>query len=490
MKILFIYPDVITKMINFCPAIEVLSAVLKRDGQQVGLIHVNNEYATKYDRETILGLAWDYDLFAITSTSFNYKYANEIAGWLKETYPNILRVLGGYHATTQPDDFWTSNFDAFCVGEGEEPMLDLVHALRLNQEWTRIPNFITWRGVNPVRGFKKNLDELPYLDFDIMDTKTILDCRGGWLSISFARGCPFSCTFCYNHLLRAVEMGKDDKMSDYLRRRTAENAINELESLAKRFPVKFFNIDDDLLLTNKKWMRDFTDGYRKRIYEPFGIKYVINARADHLTEEMVQLLAVSGCKEARVGFETGNEGVRNELLNKKITDASIEKAFKLLKKYGVMSMAFAMMGVPGESWDTFFDTINATIRFQPALIRMTFLFPYKRTRIYEICEEMGVLKEGYEDEDNRDLRSPLNFDEITDQEIFCFRFLFPWYVNAWWHDDENYYDAIAVFKDLSLDELESNIPRILRIDKLLSDMCGLAHYRYYPNNVDYFELID
>ena len=489
MKILFIYPDVITKMINFCPAIEVLSAVLKRDGCDVALLHVNNEYAITYDKEIITGLAWDYDLFAFTATSFNYKYANEIAGWLEEAYPSVLRILGGYHATTQPDDFYTSNFDAFCVGEGEEPMRDMVHALNFGEDWTKTSNLVTWRGANPVRGFIKDLNSLPYWDFGIMDTETILKCRLGWLSISFARGCPFSCTFCYNHLLRAVEMGKDDKMSDYLRRRTAENAVNELEVLARRYPVKFFNIDDDLLLTNREWMREFSERYRRQVFEPFGIRYVINARADHLNEEMVELLAVSGCKEARVGFETGNETVRNELLGKKITDASIERAFKTLRKHGVMSMAFAMMGVPGESWDTFFDTVNATIRFQPDLMRMTFLFPYKYTRIHDICQEMGILKEGYEEEDNRDMRSPLNFEDLTDQEIFCFRFLFPWYVNGWWHDDQRYYDAIGDFKVFTIEELETMIPDIIATDSLLSDGCKKAHYRYYANNYDYFELV-
>jgi len=492
MRILFIYPDIITKMINFCPAIHVLSAVLKREGYEVDLLHINNDYGIKYDKDTIVGLAEGYDLFAITSTSFNYKYANEIAGWLQEEYPLILVMLGGYHATTQPEDFKDSNFDIFCVGEGEEPMKELCRALDIgDNNWVKIPNLITRvGGVNPVRGFLKDLNELPYWDFDITDTAKIIELRGGWLSISFSRGCPYECSFCYNHLLKKVEMGVHDKMSDYLRRRTPANAVNELESLANKYPIKFFNIDDDLLTMNKKWMKEFTDLYAERIYKPFGIKYVINARADSLTEDITQMLGSSGCKEARLGFETGNEKLRNELLDKRTSNEALIKACANLTKHGVQSVAFAMIGIPGESWDSFKDTLDMTIKLQPNLIRMTFLYPYKHTRIYDICIERDLFKGGGIT-DNRDYGSCLKFDRITDNDLSCMRFLFPWYVNFKWFGDYEYYKAIEYFSKYSETFFtEDRIPLIIEKDKELSMNCKHPHYRYYRGNEYYFELHD
>lgn len=493
MKILFIYPDVITKMINFCPSIHVLSAVLKREGYQVFMLHINNEHGIKYDKEIIIKLSAGYDLFGITSTTFNYKYANEIAGWLKEAYPSILRILGGFHATTQPEDFKASNFDIFCVGEGEEPIKELVYALNNNLDWSKIPNLITRSGANPVRGFLRNLNTLPFWDFTITNTKRILEERKGWLSISFARGCPYECTFCYNNLLKKIEIGPNDRMSDYLRRRNPDNAVNELFRLAMTYPVKFFNLDDDLLTTDKKWMNEFTYKYKILIYRVFGIKYVINARASTLDDEMVSMLADSGCKEARMGFETGNEELRNSLLNKKTSNESLEKACATLDKHGVMSVAFAMMGVPGESLISFFDTIHMTIKLKPKLIRMTFLFPYKNTKIYDYCIEHGLLKENYELEDNRDLRSPLKFEHLTDQQLFCFRFLFPWFVNATWLDNMaslRYFMALSKYIDLPLAQLEGSIPEIIELDSQLSKETWCPHYRYYSNNIDYFQLYD
>jgi radical SAM superfamily enzyme YgiQ (UPF0313 family) len=377
----------------------------------------------------------------------------------------------------------------FCVGEGEEPMLELCEALRTGKGWTSIPNFINRFRTNAVRGYQKDLDSLPFWDFEITDTEKILNLRKGWLSISFSRGCPYECTFCINHLYKKIEIGENDKMSDYLRRRSPDNVITELYFLAKRYPVKFFNIDDDLLTMNKDWMREFTQGYKEKIYCDLGIMYVINARANTLTDDMVKMLAESGCKEARIGFETGNEELRNGLLKKRITDVELEKAFATLRKYKVQSVAFSMIGIPDESWSTFFDTVNMFIRIQPSLIRMTFLFPYKHTTIYDICIERDLFKKDFLIDNNRDYGSPLTFANLSDQELFCMRFMLPWYINYEWFLDLRYLDAITEFSDFTHEELLEKLPEIITKDKELSLNCKHDHYRYYGNNEYYFEYV-
>lgn len=489
MKVLFIYPDISTEVINFCPAVHILSSVLKQKGIEVGLIHINKNYGVPYDKNEIIHRAQGYDLYAFTSTSFTYKYANEIAGWLKESNPNILRILGGAHATIQPEDFEGSNFDIFCVGEGEGALVDLTYALQIGADYHGIKNLITRKQHNPVRGFTKDLDSLPFWDFDIMDTEKILEARNGWLSISFSRGCPYECTFCINHLYKKIEIGPNDSMKDYLRRRTAQNTVNELESLAKKYKIKYFNIDDDLLTMDKKWMSEFTTLYRVKIFEPFGIRYVINARADTLKEPMVKMMALSGCKEARIGFETGNEQVRNKMLKKRTSNQDLKEAFETLRKYNVTGVAFAMMGIPGENRCTINDTINAVIDLKPGMMRMTFLFPYKHTEIYNDCVRLGLFKEENIG-DNRDMGSPLKFEELTDKALFGFRFLLPWYINARWHNSEMYQDAIDEFMKLPLEVLEKSLPDIIKKDELLSLQCSHSHYRYYRFNQYYFELYE
>jgi radical SAM superfamily enzyme YgiQ (UPF0313 family) len=322
-----------------------------------------------------------------------------------------------------------------------------------------------------------------------LDTEKILKARGGWLSISFSRGCPYECSFCINHLYKKIEIGPNDKMKDYLRRRTAENTVNELEELAKTYEISHFNIDDDLLTMDREWMANLSRLYREKIWTPFNIPYVINARADTLDEGMVKLLKISGCKEARIGYETGNEAARNKILRKHTSNLELKNAFSMLKKYQITGVAFAMMGIPGENMSTINDTINSIIELQPGMMRMTFLFPYKHTEIYNDCMAKGLFKNDIVG-DNRDMGSPLHFEELTDKALFCFRFLLPWYINARWLNSEMYQDAIDEFHRLSLEELEQSLPAIIKRDEWLSLQTSKSHYRYYKNNQYYFELYE
>ena len=134
------------------------------------------------------------------------------------------------------------------------------------------------------------------------------------------------------------------------------------------------------------------------------------------------------------------------------------------------------------------------IRLKPRLIRMTFLFPYKHTRIYDICVERGLFKDDYIIENNRDFSSPLKFEGLTDKDLFCMRFLFPWYVNMSMLGNSvmghAYWEAINYFKHFSLDALRGLLSIIIERDVFLSSQCQEAHYRYYSGNEYYFELYD
>lgn len=500
MKVLFIYPDVVTPVINFCPAVHILSAVAKQAGHQTSMIHVNNDWGTLYREAAILDRVRQErpDLIAVTSTSFNYRHASEIAAWLKNAFPHTPRILGGSHATVQPEDLATSCFDAFCVGEGEEPLLDILACMEKGRIWNKIPNLIVRNpdgsiSNNPVRGFLKDLESLPQLDFDITDTLRILKARQGWMSVSFSRGCPYECTFCINHLYKERLIGPEDKLSHYHRRKSPVSTVTELEHLAHHFKgdIKIFNFDDDLLPMNREWMKEFAKRYERQILRPFGIKYAINCRATFLDDELAVLFRSSGCLEVRIGFETGNESLRATILGKPICDDDLVRAFSVCDRHGVRTNAFAMMGIPGESEKSFADTVRMILTLKPYLIRMTFLYPYAHTRIHHLCVKEKLLKPALIHKDSF-AESPLRFEHLTDEQVFCFRFLFPWYVNSRWFGDSTkgeYYKAlIKRFAHRPIGELRQLVPEIIKTDAEASAVCDRPHFRYFKSNAYYFQL--
>lgn len=503
MRILFVYPDIGTKSVNFSPAIQLLSAVLKRNGFCCELLHINDACGVPNTDEAILCEIEKkhFDIAVFTSTSFQYTRANEIAGLIKRVHSRIPILLGGTHATIKPDDLDSSSFDAFCIGEGDEALLEFIRRFEGKNNFTNVLNFHVKKpdGTivrNETRPFIRDLNTLPFWDMEIMDMKKILLARQKWLSISFSRGCPFECTFCINHLLKAINVKKPSDLKHYIRKRRPELVIEELAHIADKLKgyVDVFNFDDDLLMLDKPYMLEFTKLYKEKIYAPYGTRYAMNCRASCLDEGIAEALGKSGCLELRIGFETGDEKLRQEILKKGITDTELITAFRLCDKHGIHTNSFAMIGVPGENSETVQKTIDMTIKLKPYLIRMTFLYPYFKTEIYEYCKKRNMIREDKILEDSF-TDSPLSLGTINERDLLRYRLLFPWYVNSSMCGDAAscYRKELRRFEQYSLEKLrqESTFKELLVLDDKLSDTLAaskIAHYRYFKNNLYYFNL--
>ena len=460
MRISFVFPNVYTPY-SHSPAIQALSAFLKREGNSISLVHLNSEHAVPDDdSEFIKELEKQKpELVAFTSTSFEYDRSNELAGIAKK-YLKVPAILGGVHATTKQDDFSSSNFDAFCVGEGEL-VLSRIAKSQL------IPRGVIYGETI------KDLDSLPFYDWDIMDTEKFLGTKGRWLNIGFSRGCPFKCTFCANPVLR---LKRDSKM---LRRRSVQNALSELEYVLERFEISTFNFDDDLFTLNKKWVAEFSSEYRKRIYEKSGIEYVVEARADVFDEELAHNLKVSGCREVQFGIETGSQKLR-DFIKKGINEKQIKSAFQLCREYELNTYAYMILGIPGECKETYDETVSLMAEIRPRLIRPTFLCPVYGTELFDYCRKNNLLKEEKVRVWNSE--SSLRLDTISESDLMRCWLLFPWNINLKM-GLESYRSAISEFGILGYDSLKSQqiFCKILEMDKVLDHQHrGTPHYRYHP----------
>jgi radical SAM superfamily enzyme YgiQ (UPF0313 family) len=62
-------------------------------------------------------------------------------------------------------------------------------------------------------------------------------------------------------------------------------------------------------------------------------------------------MAAAGCKEVSLGFESGS-GKILRLMNKKFQPEEVCRISQILKKYGIRSMGFLLLGGPGETKKT------------------------------------------------------------------------------------------------------------------------------------------
>ncbi|MFH1877993.1 MAG: radical SAM protein, partial [Candidatus Omnitrophota bacterium] len=315
-----------------------------------------------------------------------------------------------------------------------------------------------------------------------------LELRKGWISLSFSRGCPFNCNFCINHRMKAI-LGANG----YVRQKSVKNSIRELLDLIKKFPsIKVFNFEDDILIFNKSWTNEFMQAYKEKIYKKYGVKFKIEARVDLINETTVKELKEAGCQEVQFGVETGNSKLRNFILNKAVSDEQIISAFDLCRQYKINTLAFVMLGIPGETEHTVMDTIRMLTRIKSYLIRPSFIFPIYGTEFYKYCKKNGLLKEGIDRYENYLWTQgvPVRLNNISEGVLLKYMVFLPWYINA--ELGLKGYDILikeysrgeAIIKD------KSDFEPILKIDRDKSRELSernISHYHYFNGELNYLQ---
>lgn len=464
MKILFVYPNIFTPF-AFSPAIQILSAVVKQAGHQSELLHLNNQFGVADDDDLIVGRvkAAAPDLIAFSATSFEYERSNEIAGMLKRRLENPPPIiLGGVHATIKSSDFFASDFDAFCVGEGENLILEIAAA-------ETIPSGLLCGSII------EDLDALPMRDWNLIDTEKVLQFKDGWLNLGISRGCPFNCTFCAAPLLRKINGRRRP------RKMSVNGVINELIYLVKNFSVKVFNFDDDLFTTSKKWGLEFSAAYKSEIWDRFKIPYAIESRVDTVDDNLLKALKESGCIEIQFGIETGSPKLL-EFVKKQVSLDQIHDAFNLCDGRGINTYAYIIVGIPGETGETMSQTFKLMADIKPRLIRPTFICPVYGTELYDYCETNDLFLKKVVTAWN--YRYPLRIEGMSENELLKYWYLFPWFINAEM-GLKGYRKAISSFDAADFREENDSVlfDEIFKADVLLSKSCdSKPHYHYHREN--------
>lgn len=382
MKVHFIYADVST---FYYPGVHhgiaSISSVLKSYGHLVSLCHVKKEIS----RNSILDIIQreSPDLIAFSAVTNQIGYVETWSRWIKQEF-RIPIICGGIHTTLYPGEvIGFEGVNMVCRGEGEYPLLDLVHDL----ERTDIKNLWIKKGdsivKNSLRSLVTTLDELPYPDYGLFDCETMLRDRNGDFAIIASRGCPFSCTYCCNHTLRKVQEGT----GKYFRHQSVDYVLREIEVFTQRYLIKHLTFADDVFGMSRDWALEFCEKYRQK----FKLEFECNTRANLVDDRLLESLRNANCTQINIGVETGNEWLRTKVLRRNISNEQIIKAFDTANKFGISTLAYNMIGLPYETPEMVRETINLNKRIAPSRVAIFFFYPYPGTELYEVCKREGFL---------------------------------------------------------------------------------------------------
>lgn len=336
-----------------------------------------------------------------------------------------LFAVGGPHPTFYPRMVESQGIDCIVRGEGEMAVVELMRRIEGGGDIHSSPN-TSWRidgetKENPLLPLLENLDDLPFPDRSYYGRYPFL-ATAPYRQVITSRGCPFQCSFCFNHALHAMY----GRHSRYIRRHSADYALEEIRLLKRRWGVNELRFSDDHFVLSAEWLADFMPRYAKEIGAPF----VINARVDALDEEKIRLLAAGGCRLVCFGIETGREDLRNDILNKKITDKQIINISALLRRHKIKTLSSNIIGLPGETPEQAWETIHINQKIQVDLPWYSLMQYYPGTRIFEQARDKGLIAEDFDPGQiksyfrNTYLRQPC-MDELTN--IHRFSILASWF---------------------------------------------------------------
>ncbi len=421
LRVLFIYTDFYDNYPGyaggFYTGIGYVSSALKREGHQTDLIHIKKP---ELDREEfITGLKEnDPHLIAFTSTTNMFPSVVKFTKWIREAGCDLPIICGGVHPTLSAEEtLSTPGIDMVCLGEGEEALAELCGRLEEGRDYSNIDNiWVKARGrgevkKNPIRPIVHNLDSLPFPDREIYDYPNLTQESKGIGVFMASRGCPYSCTYCSNEALRNICGDK----RNYLRFRSAGNMVAEIKEVTKRYPfIKYVFFDDNIFFLKKDFAREFTAIYPGEVGLPFGC----NMHPNGCNKDMVRLLREAGCKEVKIGLESGNENVRKEVLNRNLSQEVMINAFRTCKEEGIKVISFNMVGLPEETPETILDTIKLNALVKSDETQCSIFQPYPGTKLFQVCDEGGMIS-GRESTDFF-FSSTLNHQKLSQKQLIMF----------------------------------------------------------------------
>lgn len=286
------------------------------------------------------------DVVAFTAVTATYPSARYFAERIKQISPEIVTVLGGVHATSEPRSalLGAPAIDYVVMGEGEETLLELLAALE-RERAGRPSNLDEVRGIfyrdaegelcsNGGRASIADVDALPFpLRENLIWPEDIHPAF--YQALITLRGCPYRCIYC------AVPSSNDRKT----RYRSPGNVVDEIAMLKERYDVPALFFHDSVFSLHRARTVEIC---QTMIERGLTVPFQIQTRTDRVDPELLELMKAAGCQQIFFGIESGDADSLKKIRKKTSLD-SIREAVHHVKALGIRATGFFMVGFP---WET------------------------------------------------------------------------------------------------------------------------------------------
>ena len=297
---------------------------------------------------------------------------------------HIPVIWGGPLASELPEAVLKNDFvDAVSVGEGEETWLALAQTVQAGQQdWTGIEG-LALRGKDgavirtPERPFM-DLGMLPDINWSLVDVEKYFQTSYGckrMLYLYAAKGCPFSCTFCYN---------KDFHRCTY-RKRPMDALLREIRYLVENHGMDGVYFADELWCRNVREMHEICDSLKSL---QLDFVWGGQTRIGIFKQEDFEYMYHAGCRWIFFGVESGSPEILRRM-NKKIAYDKIGQTFRDCRAAGIVAIGSFIIGYPDETVDDVKQTVALIRSLNTHMINLNFFILVPGADIYYRLIEEG-----------------------------------------------------------------------------------------------------
>lgn len=397
MGFLFVYSN------NFSIGIQQLMAILSQAGVPTELIlskysHMELSYLeyittreNNENREKAIRLleeeencmisqitAMKPEVVGFSVTTDNFRHYLKLAKKIKLTLPRTSVVMGGPHPTFLPEQVMSFDFiDAVYIGEADSDIVDLYETLRNKKEinnvpgaWIRYGDQLIKSGQSPLVA---DLDELPFPEIDSFakNNPELTE----FYPLLTARGCPFNCSYCNSASYKKMYKG----FGKYVRKRSAENCLEELEIVTKKYDIKQIHIIDDVFTMDFDWLEEFLPAYKERINLP----YTCLVHPERIEARTISLLKETGCIYIKCGIQSINPQISRKVFKRRVNLEKIRSLIKEIKNVDIVLKLDFIIGAPGETEEDLINLVDFIKEVKVDDIFLYFLKYYPKTQIID-----------------------------------------------------------------------------------------------------------
>lgn len=278
--------------------------------------------------------------------------------------------------------------DYAVIGEADQPVLELMEGAAADAV-----SGLVWRDGanwhrNAERPFEKNLDGLSFPRWDLMPyekytlPKSAVAGTLRFLPMLTSRGCPFGCNYCPYPVGQGLAW----------RKRSPANVVDELEHLVRDLGVQYVIFRDPLFSANKQRVAAICEDI---IARKLAVKWRCETRIDCLDEPTIAIMAKAGCVGVNFGVESVDPQVQKNVERKPITEEQFVETVALLRKHGIATFAFFVIGLPGDTVDTILTTVAFALRLGASWTQFTTATPFIGTRLHDWAVEQGFVAQDH-----------------------------------------------------------------------------------------------